>query len=601
MLDSPFDLGILFVHGIGRQAQGETLLSAAGPLIEWLQKNRRDCSFSIESVCLKPGRRPEHPPAHAVLSGLVDGKPIQILLAESWWADEFYAPPSLTFAFWLLTFGAWVLLREVADQVSDLMEEGAQRLHLSDDFYNLFRDILIPAVTGPPIFALAVAPFQICVLLLAVLSQIPVFKIGEYAAEGLRFLAEVIGDSYIYASDPLSRRAVHTRISEDLTWLRSCTNRVTVIAHSQGAAAAFDTLLWRPADCGLITYGEGIRKLSELELQTESPSFGFRLTRLSWVYSIGSIWAVSIVFQDIHRALAGATQGWPEAGLAWVYIFAGAFLAYMITALNRNPERIDASILEKAKNIANNGVPWTDLTATADLVSGGLLLRQYQTDVDQEGWISWPSLLSNFRSARVRNTLNPLADHTSYWKSHDDFLPRVVVTLQQQSSLPLFASNLAGRLRSSSRWRAFRCSIRIGLHSALFAMSIVLYYRLGGNCRVWLQSVLGDWLTKAVTSYGTIPAVLALSLWLLGMALHFLAVWLWVRFLTGPLWQTWDLGSSASAPRQRVFRYLALLGFVGFVIFGDLLMWVAIEKGRYSAIPEEILRLALRLHRAIFL
>jgi hypothetical protein len=601
MLDPPSDLGILFVHGIGRQAQGETLLSAASPLIDWLKKNRSDCKFSIESVYLKPGRRPEHPPAYAVVSGRLDDKPTKILLAESWWAEEFYAPSSLTFAFWLLRFGAWVLLREVADQISDRIEGCAHRLHLSGDFNEFFTAIVIPAVTGPPIFALAVAPFQLCVLLLALLSQIRIFKIGEYAARGLRFLAEVIGDSYIYASDPLSRHAVLTRISEDLTWLQSCARRVTVVAHSQGAAAAFDALLWRPADCGLLTYGEGIRKLYELELQTESPSVGFRLTQFSWVYSVGSVWAVSIIFEDIHRALAGATQGWPEAGLAWTYVFAGAFLAYLITALNRNPERVDERILKKADKLATNNILWTDLTATADLVSGGLLLRHNPSEVDQEGWIRWPSLLANFRSARVRNTLNPLADHTSYWKSHDDFLPRVVATLQQQSSLPLSPPDLAGRLRSSSRSRAFRSGIRLGLHSALFAMSAVLYYRLGGNCRAWLQKLLGEWLTKAVASYGTIPAVLNFFLWLLGLALHFVAVWLWIGFLTGPLWQAWDLGSSASTRPQRISRYLALLGFVVFVIFGVVLMWVAIEKGTYSAIPEEVLRLALRLHRAVFL
>src|SRR6202451_1570174 len=93
-------------------------------------------------------------------------------------------------------------------------------------------------------------------------------------------------------------------------------------------------------------------------------------------------------------------------------------------------------------------------------------------------------------------------------------------------------------------------------HSALFAMSAVLYYRLGGNCRAWLQKLLGEWLTKAFASYGTIPAVLNFFLWLLGLALHFGAVWLWIGSLTGPLWQAWDLGSTASTRPQRISRYL---------------------------------------------
>jgi hypothetical protein len=53
-------------------------------------------------------------------------------------------------------------------------------------------------------------------------------------------------------------------------------------------------------------------------------------------------------------------------------------------------------------------------------------------------------------------------------------------------------------------------------------------------------------------------------------------------------------------------RFLLLISFtnsrfVVFVIFGVALMWVAIEKGTYSALPEEVLRFALRLHPAVFL
>jgi hypothetical protein len=599
------DLGILFVHGIGRQTQGKTLLAAAGPLVEWLKK-QNDNLLSIETAYLKPGREPGRPPAHAVVQGSINGNAVRLLLAESWWAEEFYPPPPLEFASWLLRFGAWILLRHAAELVFSPIDRSfvaVRRLGLPGHPSESDAIFFIAAVTGPLLFALAIVPFQLCVLFLAVLSLIPFFKIGEHAAKGLRFLAEVIGDSYVYASDPMSREAVHTRIYDDLRWLKDRAEHVTIIAHSQGAAAAVDMLCSRKAECGLITYGAGVRKLRELEYQKENPSFGFSLTQLSWVYSIGCIWALPIAYEYFHESSIGFLQNRPEARTAFCYLVFGAFLAYFVTAFNpQHTERIDDELLRIANRIADKGIPWTDLTATADPVPGGLLFRTEPSETDDLGWITWRSATwpekPGLRSAWVRNTLSSVSDHTSYWKSHDDFLPRVVATLETQSSTPLTPPGLGASLRSASVARAVRGALRWWLHSLLFVMSVVVYYRLGSSFRLWLHQLLGGWLGKVDTSSGMTHALVDFSLWVVGLAVHILAVWLWVHFLSGTFWRSWDKGVRDPNPKQRVLAYLRLLGFLLFIAAGAGLMWVALQQGSYSAIPREVVGLVFRVCRA---
>jgi hypothetical protein len=593
------EIGILFVHGIGKQAQGETLLSAASPLIAWLQKEPGN-SLEIESVYLRPGRDLSDPPAHAFVRGEVNDHPVRILLAESWWAEEFYAPSPLKFAGWLLRFGAWILLRHINDQIFSRVEHAFRRFRIEPE--NFITGSLLPILVTPVIFTVFVVPFQLAVMVLAVLSQLKIFKAGEVASRGLRFLAEVVGDSYVYCSDPLSRKSVLTRIRDNLAWLQSRASHVTVMAHSQGAAATFDTLRLWPTACGLITYGSGIRKLLELELEHRKPTVGFLVTQVSWLYLVGCLWAASIIHQDFVEVLAGRTSGWQEAGVAYTYMAFGLLGGLVVSLLARwRAAAIDEELFAQAKNFASFDILWTDLTSSADPVPGGLLFQTHSYQADEANWIRWPGI-ANLRAAVVRNKLNILTDHTSYWQSHDDFLPRVAATISAQSGISLTRPNLEDSFRKASFLRALRGGVRWWLHTGLLVLSLVLFARAGQQCIGLLQGLSGSWLQRQLNSYqGITGVVVPVTITATALLLHIASVLLWIRFVSGPLWYAWDKRSRDTGRWAPWIRAAACTAFLVSVGAAGRLLWAAIEQRRYAAIPETVLRFVLRVHGALFL
>src|SRR5436190_1757547 len=124
--DDRADLGILLVHGIGEQKQGETLTAFAEPIIEWVRDwlyQESPSGTSIASVPvsgrLKAPLLPPDEPAHAEVligtqrSGETEAEAQRWLFAEAWWGAQVLVPPIAGFTSWLLTRGSWLLLLHV--------------------------------------------------------------------------------------------------------------------------------------------------------------------------------------------------------------------------------------------------------------------------------------------------------------------------------------------------------------------------------------------------------------------------------------------------------------------------------------------------------
>lgn len=96
-------LGILFVHGIGVQRRGDTLVQCGDPMHLWLEawskghpgfrEHPVDIDF-VETSLLSSGPVPESP-AHTRMMFRQDGRLSRMswVLAESCWAET-YRPPS---------------------------------------------------------------------------------------------------------------------------------------------------------------------------------------------------------------------------------------------------------------------------------------------------------------------------------------------------------------------------------------------------------------------------------------------------------------------------------------------------------------------------
>src|SRR5580765_7358126 len=90
-------VGVLFIHGIGTQRNGETLASFGGALYRWLELAKfRGGDGRVGHVQVADARlvvtEDPSPPAPARV-GLNAGEPqggdSEWLLAESWWAESF--------------------------------------------------------------------------------------------------------------------------------------------------------------------------------------------------------------------------------------------------------------------------------------------------------------------------------------------------------------------------------------------------------------------------------------------------------------------------------------------------------------------------------
>src|SRR5881392_986705 len=114
-------LGILFVHGIGEQPQGQTLWLFGEPMVRWLnswlKRDRAagpaDEPVKITESIVNPAQRQVSDPAHArvqIILPTPEGTAQKWLLAESWWGGELQRPAFHKVATWMLTTGTWMIV-----------------------------------------------------------------------------------------------------------------------------------------------------------------------------------------------------------------------------------------------------------------------------------------------------------------------------------------------------------------------------------------------------------------------------------------------------------------------------------------------------------
>jgi hypothetical protein len=323
-LDQHYDLGVLFVHGIGDQQQSSTLARFGGSLQRWLRRwygvDGRAPAQGAEQVAPEAmvevtGVRRRTPdgdtPAHAGV--LVrrpgdpgKGEPPEVrqrwLLAEGWWAAEVSPPTFKAFTRWVLPLLPWVAAeyaiaaaRPPGPQLDELDRTAGGRSWVEGEpeptvrrrprswFERRLERLSLAGLLWllSPVLALLA---MVGCLVLALVQRVPV--IGKRVNAITADLVKGVGDAYLFAFDGLARAAMVQRIRRNLDWLnngeRRC-RRVAIVAHSQGAALCHDLLrsgALRPDDPVdlFVTVGSGVRRLNVFrELHDDA-----RLRSLGW-------------------------------------------------------------------------------------------------------------------------------------------------------------------------------------------------------------------------------------------------------------------------------------------------------------------------------
>src|SRR6188768_238493 len=226
-----YRLGVLLVHGIGEQPEGDTLLSFGEPLITWLNRwlgreaDGKPGRVTVTKAMLTPSKLGKLEPPHAIVQVTPrNGELLQKwVVAESWWSGDIHQPAFGKMAGWMMTVGAWSILSHVTKHI------GRRR--------NKVVNVLLQIVALAKWIVLA-SVLQLTVLVLMAFTIVPIPGTRAFLSRILLAITGVLGDSYVLIESDLQHSSIVNRTREALRWLAEQSESVVVVAHSQGAAVA---------------------------------------------------------------------------------------------------------------------------------------------------------------------------------------------------------------------------------------------------------------------------------------------------------------------------------------------------------------------------
>lgn len=437
------DLGVLFVHGIGQQKQGQTLVEAGDALVSWLRRWIVG-GYNVVQVRETILKTSGEAPAHSTLSLNIPGQKERTwLLAESWWAENFFEPGFNSLATWAFKVLPWAIYshfgvqaRQNYDSIVNTLAQFAEYLSnlkktqqygwlrkllslLSYDWVWLglfFPLYLFMLVFYSLIAHLLIGIFLPVIILLLVLALIPLSFTQSLAGQLQQVLSAFIGDSYIFLTSPLQAASITNQVQHDLCWLVQRCCRVVVVAHSQGAAVVVNMLRQDlMADLTsdsfqLITYGSGLKKLDGLHEAQQNKEF--------WG-AYGSLGSFLVLCGLILLLWSEPPTDFRNT-IILIFISIPAFLYMLIVPEKALKKTFDINYFDP-KVLFGAQITWHDYFASQDPVTNGPL---YNTSEKKQHDENIPVYTKG-----VHNRGSLLFDHTTYWENLDGFVGLVARNL----------------------------------------------------------------------------------------------------------------------------------------------------------------------------
>lgn len=506
----PYELGVLFVHGIGVQRRGETLTQCGGALVQGLQdllgrtvsapdlEGRGAGRVTVEQARLEDTSVGELPSAELRLDDVQGmwrretpwaGQPgSRWLLAESCWADAFPEPTLAEVLAWLVGTLPPVLVTHYDRRFRRAVYQWQNPDYVGSRVWGALR---LAREFLSVLLALAVVPPLLLLLLAVTLAGfLPIPLVEPFARWAQRVLAMIIGDSYVLLAKPIPAAAILERVKHDAEVLAGRCHRVAIVAHSQGGAIAHSVLRNNPLlECDLLlTYGSGLHKLALIErLQryggaprlwaSTSLSFVGMVSLGLWVDGLASWWA----------ALAGLLS----VGVSWTMLLRWLRGAKEFQSSYREQWQADQELYKERFRLPRESGRWReiwmDVFATEDPVPNGPLMDEY---VPRRLW-SWS----------VTNLGSAFSDHTAYWKSRDDFVPLVTRRLLEVIGLDAAQREpeLDNRLATARHRREWRVACRRAAWWVGCGVVFLAGWRLLAAPPAWSQewlAALARWLSR---------------------------------------------------------------------------------------------------------
>ena len=584
--DAAFDVGVLFVHGIGQQPRGQTLVDMGEPMVRWLRRwitadRADDTELAGSGTAVSVNRAlvvtTEHEPSHVVVTVSAEKRSTQWLLAESWWAESFHPAGFGELGRWGLIIGPWMVaahLSLVGDRVRISRASIARAWHRHP-----WEGMVLVVVSGvgwlvglAVLIGTAVASIvlELFAFALLVLAFIPIPWFRGAVLRLQRGLANGLGDSYVLVRSPFQFAAMAQTVRDDCEWLSTHCRRVVVVAHSQGAAVAFEALRRpsaRPENLSLlVTFGQGIRKLRALRrldaqaYREPASAFWWASGATAVLVLLAAIVApdalcevaacgsrppseVGDIISKAMKVITGETVAskqsfidigpilgqWPAATFILLAVSGISSLQLVIANRARRREvEVEDELLKEIRGMGlGDGFRWIDRYASADPVPNGPLLPRDDSHL--------------VPSRAIRNEASTVLDHTRYWTNNSQFVSDVSLRVASTAGLDLSGLRPGDRDRLAEAQTLRDRRVELLTVSRLIAgvgwIFIVASqgFALDERAAILLNKIAGFALPfLTIDASGWPPAVLAL----IGAAFYAVAAFVWfaiARFIWGVL------------------------------------------------------------------
>ncbi len=624
-----FRLGVLFIHGIGTQSPGATLVQWGDQLLRVIARaTGRVVEPRVERA--EPGEADGSEPAEAIVRFHPGDE--EWLLAEACWADTFPPPTYRELVSWSIRAVPWALAIHIA-----------QRYWQTFDTANRRRTFL--ARSGAVLqllLALALVPLVILVLMLTmVLGLLPIPQLRSVILSAQSVLTGTMGDSLAFVESPLRAALIRTRILKTLERLIGQCDHTVVVAHSQGAAAVLDALGGiadanappepaGPVPDTLLTFGAGINQLVSLKVLSRglpgtipgNPAYlgviallgtvamvtwlvrdlRAGLTTMSAVFQAAAVLAsafalICAVFVASKRWLTKAVSARADSGrkksspqvlipsVAVVAIIGIAFyysdrhnlplgtvnlLLFAILMAMASLALILSSEIKEAVTAPvrepTGLTRWVDLHASADPVPNGpTRIRQAKV----------------LTSIAIWNRGSVMSDHTAYWQNLDGFVLRVARVCAEAARSSWLAA-LPPETRAVDRRAAWRLSfLRLATWTTTVAWFMVLAILWSQHGPVVALPIdIPTWVP-----FGSSP----LAQWTLAPALVTAAAWLTSSLLFS-VWALWTRSEQEAtlshAPQTSTVG--APVYAMGIIVSLVWLLPIALARGNASTVLESM-------------
>ncbi len=538
----PYAVGILFVHGMGEQVQGDSVTEMGDALTEWLRKWLAPIEksvFRIRDATLRSGGQvlggePDHPiggQAHVSVTIGDDSKTPPAAqrwrLAESWWATTFRQATLFELVTWAFSAGPWLIASQRAGLENRFRSAAGPNPSTARRVLNAIAAIFLTLVAA--VVASAVTPVFLALL---VLSLIPIPAVTGLVQAIAKNLTGSFGDLLILVRSPVRFAAMAEQVRTDMVEMDKLCDRVIVLAHSQGSAVSWHAIR-RTAERDpkgraridlFLSFGQAFRKLKSLYLVQTGPGRRkltfFGLATLTTLLLVIAGYNGAGILTEVIRSKFDLGQIFANAQvpLSW---FGGALVGVLIVqevlvrmarANDKAGEKEIQGEIEAVQK-AMPGFLWLDLWASADPAANGPLLDDLPKGVE---------------SYKIRNVGSTLLDHSIYWSNRTVFVSAVAFAAASLApSSPIGTrQRIPPELREAAKVRGRRVSLLLaGRVLFLVALATSLWgarYHLpewGKAMLDWVNSLpLPDWfagwhpIANGFAAAGVI-AIIGLILW----------------------------------------------------------------------------------------